>query len=118
VSFAFLSRTLVASVVSCLLIGNLTPSFLPTARASTTETSIALGSLRGLEGRQVDLKAPDAGLSVLIFYSSECPISNAYSPILDSLFGAFATRPVRWVGVCVDPDLSDADVKVHARTST
>ena len=71
--------------------------------------------MRGLDGRQVDLRAPNDGFSVLIFYSSECPISNAYSPTLDSLFGTFPAKRVKWVGICVDPDLSDADLKAHAR---
>jgi len=28
---------------------------------------------------------------------------------------SFAAKPVKWVGVCVDPDLSDAEVETHAR---
>jgi len=71
--------------------------------------------LRSPDGQHIDLAAPAEGLTVLLFYSSECPISNAYSPTLDSLFGAFPAKTVKWVGICVDPDLSDADVKAHAR---
>ena len=32
-----------------------------------------------------------------------------------ALVDAFPRRAVKWIGVCVDPDLSDADVKTHAR---
>jgi hypothetical protein len=74
-----------------------------------------LGSLRSPDGRQIDVNAPQDGLSVLIFYSSECPISNAYSPTLNSLYDGSRGFRVKWTGVCVDPDLSDADVRAHWR---
>jgi AhpC/TSA family/Copper type II ascorbate-dependent monooxygenase, C-terminal domain len=76
---------------------------------------LSLGSLRGLDGRQIELGPPLGGLTVLVFYSSECPISNAYSPTLGSLVGAFSMQPVKWVGICVDPELNDSDVRTHAR---
>jgi hypothetical protein len=52
---------------------------------------------------------------VLVFYSTECPISNSYSPTLNDLMGHFRGRPLSWVGICMDPDLSDAEVRTHAR---
>src|SRR5262249_51378137 len=39
---------------------------------------------------------------------------NAYSPTLGELMGAFRAQPLQWMGVCVDPDLSDSEVKTHA----
>ena len=63
---------------------------------------------------QVDLAPPVDGFSVLIFISAECPISNAYSPTLNSLVDRFPAKTVKWVAISVDPDLSDADVKTHA----
>lgn len=111
-SFTFLSR----STIACfLLIGGLTPCRATAARAETADASIALGTLRGPDGKPVDLAAPANGLTVLVFYSSECPISNAYSPTLEKLFAAFPHERVKWVGICIDPDLSDTDVKAHAR---
>src|SRR4051812_8376295 len=71
--------------------------------------------LRGLDGERVDLSAPAGGAAVLIFYSTECPISNAYSPTLSDLIGSFRGKAVGWFGVCVDPDLTNAEVKSHAR---
>ena len=71
--------------------------------------------LRGLDGERVELTAPAGGVSVLVFYSTECPISNAYSPTLAELIARFRSKPVRWFGICVDPDLSDAEVRTHAR---
>lgn len=69
----------------------------------------------GTGGRKVPLAAPTAGATAIVFYSTECPISNAYSPTLDELTKSFKGRPVRFVGVCVDPDLGDRDVEQHAR---
>jgi peroxiredoxin len=72
-------------------------------------------TLRGPGGERVDLTAPAGGVSVLVFYSTECPISNAYSPTLDELIARFRSKPVKWFGICMDPDLSDAEVRTHAR---
>jgi len=72
-------------------------------------------TLRSPGGRRVNLAAPPKGATVLVFYSTECPISNSYSPTLGTLVDSFPARSVRWLGVCVDPDLSDSEVEAHAR---
>ncbi len=72
-------------------------------------------TLRGLDGRRVNLAPPAGGATAVVFYSSECPISNSYSPTLNALVDFFASKPVKWLGVCVDPDLSDSEVETHAR---
>ena len=50
-----------------------------------------------------------------IFYSSECPISNAYSPTLNRIVEEFPAKSLRMVGVCTDPDLAAAEVAAHAK---
>ena len=77
--------------------------------------SLKEATLRGLDGKPIPVAAPAGGASVLFFYSTECPISNAYSPTFHELMARFANRPVKWVGICVDPDLSDDEVRAHAR---
>ena len=72
-------------------------------------------TLRGLDHERIALAAPANGATVVVFYSTECPISNAYSPTLDELVTKFGKRPVEWVGICVDPDLSDSEVRAHAQ---
>src|SRR5262249_20885117 len=72
-------------------------------------------TIRGLDGERIALAAPDGGATALIFYSTECPISNSYSPTLDEMMRQFRGKPVSWVGVCMDPDLSDAEVRTHTR---
>jgi mono/diheme cytochrome c family protein/thiol-disulfide isomerase/thioredoxin len=76
---------------------------------------LSSATVHGLEGHRIKLAAPKGGATVLIFYSTECPISNSYSPTLKSLAESFPADKVKFLGVCVDPDLSDADVKSHAR---
>ncbi len=71
-------------------------------------------ALRGLDGKSLPLKAPAGGATVLIFYSSECPISNAYSPTFTELQARYRGKPMRWIGICMDPDLTDAEVRTHA----
>jgi hypothetical protein len=72
-------------------------------------------SVRGLDGRQIALAAPANGATAIIFYSTECPISNSYSPTLATLVDTFPAHSLKWLGVCVDPDLSDSEVEAHAR---
>jgi AhpC/TSA family/Copper type II ascorbate-dependent monooxygenase, C-terminal domain len=72
-------------------------------------------TLRDLAGHRVDVSAPANGVTVLVFYSIECPISNSYSPTLATLIESFPAKSVKWVGVCVDPDLTDSEVQTHAR---
>ncbi len=68
------------------------------------------------DGRAVELSAPRGRCwGALVFYSSECPISNAYSPTLNRMVEEFPAQSVRVVGVCTDPDLSAAEVATHAK---
>ncbi|WP_406700617.1 redoxin domain-containing protein [Singulisphaera sp. Ch08] len=83
--------------------------------ASPPAAEVALPTMRGPDGQIVNLTAPRGGISALIFYSSECPISNAYSPELNRLRSEFPTESVKIVGVCVDHDLSSADLMAHAK---
>jgi len=78
-------------------------------------SSLKGASLRGLDGKRVDLTAPPNGATVLVFYSTECPISNSYSPTLSTLIDSFPAKSVKWVGICVDPDLNDSEVETHVR---
>jgi len=87
----------------------------PRARAGDAGVLRDLGPLRGLNGKVHKVEPPADGAAVVIFYSSECPISNAYSPTFNQLFDAFPPPRVTWLGVCVDPDLAEADAAAHAR---
>ena len=79
------------------------------------ESSLDKLTIRGLDGHRVSLAAPDHGATAVVFYSTECPISNGYSPTLNHLMDSFPAKYVKWLGVCVDPDLGDSEVATHAR---
>ena len=76
---------------------------------------LALPPVLGPDGKNVDLRPPKGGVTAVVFYSSECPISNAYSPTLNRLADDFPRSKLNLVGLCVDPDLTDAEVKAHAK---
>lgn len=67
------------------------------------------------DGRKVTLRAPADGVTALIFYSTECPISNYYSPTLNAIVKEFPGDKLKMVGVCVDPDLEAGEQARHAR---
>jgi mono/diheme cytochrome c family protein len=84
------------------------------AYAGEPSAGVASKVLRGPSGAMVSLRAPAGGATALIFYSCECPISNAYSPTLNELAQSFPKGKLNLVGVCIDPDLNDAAIAQHA----
>ena len=83
-----------------------------------TATSFAAkadGGPRGLDGQVVGLSAPRGGASAVVFCSTECPISNAYTPVLNTLSTAYSESKLRLVAVFVDPDLTSTRLAAHVR---
>ena len=72
-----LVRTRPTRMAACLF-GVLCAIAVTPAPVARAEESPKLPHLRAPDGRAVDLVAPKGGAIALIFYSSECPISNAY----------------------------------------
>ena len=108
------ARRPVASKAPALLLAALALALAPLARAETPARFEAR-DLKGVDGRSIPLVPVKGGATAVVFYSTECPISNEYSPILKAIaVGASAGR-FAMVGVCVDPDLSAAAVARHAR---
>jgi thiol-disulfide isomerase/thioredoxin len=85
------------------------------AAAAGVPGKVDLRPLKGPDGRPVVLSAPQGGAVVIVFYAPACPISNAYGPTLNRLAAAAPDGRVRFVGVCVDPDLTDAEVLAHLK---
>jgi len=81
--------------------------------ASAASPGGVLPRARAIDGKAVDWSAPKGGAIVVVFYSTECPISNEYSPTLKALAAALP-RSARIVGVSVDYDVPDADLARHA----
>ena len=68
----------------------------------------------GVDGRPIRLVPARGGATAVVFYSTECPISNEYSPTLRAISEAQPAGRASVVGVCVDPDASPAAVAKHA----
>ena len=100
-------RVAVAGLSLCVFMG--------WAAAQGADSAPKRTALRDLAGHRVDLSAPAHGVTALVFYSTECPISNSYSPTLAGLIESFPAKSVKWLGICVDPDLTDSEVQTHAR---
>ena len=67
------------------------------------------------DGKSLELKAPKGGVLVLVYTSTECPISNEYSPTLNELARGFPSEKFTMIGVCLDPDKTDAELSSHAK---
>ena len=84
--------------------------------ASPATTGLPVTDVRAVDGQFVSLAAPaPEGATVVLFYSTECPISNAFSPTLEAIAKSQADRPLTMVGICVDADLKADEVAKHAR---
>jgi mono/diheme cytochrome c family protein len=83
------------------------------AQAGPGEARPVPRDVRGIDGQSIRI-VPEKGATAVIFYSTECPISNAYSPTLNAIAGEFPAGSFRMVGLCVDPDLATAAIRQHA----
>jgi peroxiredoxin len=61
-----------------------------------------------------NLLAPKGGVRVILAYSSECPISNEYSPTLKDLVKSLP-KGAEVTGLSVDYDLTDGEVTRHLK---
>jgi hypothetical protein len=69
-----------------------------------------------LEGRpHHPLSPPPGRASVLSFVTTDCPIANAYAPVLQTLADDLAEAPLDFYLVHVDPDVGPEAVRAHAR---
>jgi len=52
---------------------------------------------------------------VLLFITTDCPIANGYVPEINALAKHFADAPVRFFAIQVDPELTRAEARKHAK---
>lgn len=94
---------------------------LMTTSASNVANSVPRSSrsvateVRDLDGNPLRLDAPKGGVLAIVFLWTACPNSNQYSPTLNRIAARFDSDRVRFVGLYVDADLTDAQVAAHAR---
>lgn len=73
-------------------------------------------ALTSLDGAVVHpLQRAPGAVHVVVFLSQECPIANAYAPVLRELAQAWRDQPVRLFLTHVDPDLTQAAAAQHAK---
>ncbi len=75
-------------------------------------------SVPALDGQLVDPLQPAAGVraTVLLFVSTECPVSNRYAPDLRAMHDAFANNGVAfWL---VYPDPEDSATKIREQVAS
>lgn len=88
---------------------------LATAVSSLRAQSSASTSAEDLYGRSVDpLKSPHGRVVVLLFVRTDCPISNRYAPLLQSLSTEFRGRANFWL---VYPDRAESASQIRAHLS-
>jgi hypothetical protein len=76
-------------------------------------STLEFADLAGVPHRPLELQANRA--AVVIFVLHDCPISNRYAPEIQRLADEFASKRVPFYLVHVDPQLSTADAKKHAK---
>jgi hypothetical protein len=73
------------------------------------------GKVYDLDGKQVDPLSDRDGITVLVFASRECPISNRYAPELKRIALAKAGQGVRFWLVYADAHDDPAKIRAHAK---
>jgi thiol-disulfide isomerase/thioredoxin len=77
------------------------------------QAALEIEDLAGVRHRPLEVRENRA--SVVIFVLQDCPISNQFAPEIQRLADEFAAKRVPFYLVHVDPELSAADAKKHAK---
>ena len=85
----------------------------PPATPPTALSSSLVHDVHAAPARPLDLG--DAKAAVLLFLSTDCPISNALSPEINRIVADYTHRGVRFWIVHPDPTLSAQNASAHAR---
>ena len=74
---------------------------------------VALLQVRGLDGAVLRLFEPAGTANVLLFVSTDCPVSNGYAPEIQRVCAAYGARGTECVLVYEDPGLTAAAAREH-----
>ena len=83
------------------------------ATVPPAETGASIG-LADLEGELYHPMTPEGVASVMIFITTDCPISNSYAPEIQSILSEFDDQPLDFYLVHVDPDVTVEAARSHA----
>jgi hypothetical protein len=81
--------------------------------AVTTGVLAGPPAIRDIDGRLHHPFEAAGQLSVLLFVTSDCPISNGYAPEIQSVCAAYAGRGVRCLLLYEDARITPAAVRTH-----
>lgn len=81
-----------------------------TEKTAGTNTTSRTGAL------SVELPSKGKLATALFFISTECPISNRYSPDIIKISNKYKDKGVECVGIYSDPVLTDREISEHAAT--
>ncbi len=81
------------------------------AQGEASQTTNVFTSVRG---QQVQIPAPQAKATVLVFISSTCPIANGYAPEVNRLTSDYKSRGVEFFLVHTETDLTQAQARKHS----
>lgn len=70
-------------------------------------------AIRDIDGRLHTPFAPGGRASVLLFLTSDCPISNGYAPEIQRLCAAYASQGMRCLLLYEDVRITPAAVRTH-----
>ena len=76
------------------------------------------GVVRDVDGRALDVFKPADGagrINVLLFVSSDCPISNGYAPAIQKICAAYASRGASCSLIYEDAAIGPAAVRAHLK---
>lgn len=77
--------------------------------------AVLTGSLqiRAIDGTVLRPLEPSGLANVLLFVSTDCPVSNAYAPELQRICAAYAAKGIACSLVYEDPNVTVGDVRKH-----
>lgn len=73
-------------------------------------------SLKELDGAPVQFSALKGNITVVMFVSVQCPVSNSYNERMNDLYRDYAPKGVKFVAINANRTESASDVAEHART--
>ena len=84
------------------------------ARAAQIGGPVAGFSLKDVRGNRANYVPHDGRLTVIVFISTRCPMSNAFNARINDLYTEFSGRGVRFLVVNSNADESLDEVRHHA----
>ncbi|MFM7315836.1 MAG: redoxin domain-containing protein [bacterium] len=86
------------------------------AHADTKPTApVLMTHVAGVDGQIIELTRQPGQALAVVFYSTQCPIANACSEEIGRLASSLPAEKIKFLGVCVDPDIDSAEVISHKR---